>query len=206
MALNRFHHLDEKKQAMILDTAAQEFYMKGYTSASINRIFQSAGISKGAGYYYFQDKEDLYVTVAEHFFLALNLEEQWQERLPIRTPRDFWIAVLTLTMEPFLENLETPWRLGVLKTIPVGGGGRLEPLLQRGQNLVKRVFAEGQKIGAVRDDLPLSLMYQLFHALNDTVDEWIVSNLDHIDDDEIRFVIAETVGGMEAIFSPRSKQ
>ena len=63
MPTKRFHNLDPDKRAAFLEAAAEEFATHGYTGASLNRIIERAGTSKGAMYYYFEDKADLYATV-----------------------------------------------------------------------------------------------------------------------------------------------
>jgi AcrR family transcriptional regulator len=58
----RFKRLDAEKKHAILEAAAEEFADKGFEGASTNRIIENAGMSKGAFYYYFDDKADLYAT------------------------------------------------------------------------------------------------------------------------------------------------
>jgi len=60
--LPRFQNLDETRRRAILAAAAEEFGERGFAQASYNRIIERAGISKGAMYYYFADKDDLYRT------------------------------------------------------------------------------------------------------------------------------------------------
>ena len=59
----RFDKLPPERQATILDAATVEFATAGYENASLNRIIERAELSKGATYYYFDGKEDLYLTV-----------------------------------------------------------------------------------------------------------------------------------------------
>lgn len=60
-----FRNLDENQQYHILTTAMEEFSKHGYKAASTNRIVNAAGISKGLLYYYFENKETLYLNSAE---------------------------------------------------------------------------------------------------------------------------------------------
>ncbi|MEZ4461946.1 MAG: TetR/AcrR family transcriptional regulator [bacterium] len=48
-----------------MEIAAEEFSLKGFDGASFNRIIERAGLSKGAAYYYFDDKADLFDTVIQ---------------------------------------------------------------------------------------------------------------------------------------------
>ena len=65
MPLPRFEKLEPKRQDGILNAARKEFAAHGFDGASYNRIIELAGISKGAMYYYFADKDDLFRTVID---------------------------------------------------------------------------------------------------------------------------------------------
>lgn len=54
------------KATQILKGAMQEFLKQGYTGTSMDKIAQAAGVSKQTLYSYFQDKESLFLALAEH--------------------------------------------------------------------------------------------------------------------------------------------
>lgn len=64
MVRPRFAKLSPQQQQAILGVALDEFAAHGFHGASLNRVIQAAGISKGSMYYYFDDKDDLYAYVA----------------------------------------------------------------------------------------------------------------------------------------------
>lgn len=49
----------------LLQAAEKIFALEGYTNASMDRIAEEAGFSKGTIYLYFKDKEELFVSVLE---------------------------------------------------------------------------------------------------------------------------------------------
>lgn len=51
---------------MIFDAAARVFAEEGYHFARISKVCQAAGISNGALYKYFRNKEDLFFSVLDH--------------------------------------------------------------------------------------------------------------------------------------------
>lgn len=55
----QFAEIRETKKKRIMDTALEMFANEGYHSASISKIAQKAGISKGLMYNYFASKESL---------------------------------------------------------------------------------------------------------------------------------------------------
>ncbi len=50
---------DRETRNKLLDSAKQEFLDKGYTKASLRTICKNAGVTTGALYFFFEDKEDL---------------------------------------------------------------------------------------------------------------------------------------------------
>lgn len=58
-----FDKLSEEKRNKILDAAITEFSDYGYNSANINKIAQNAGVSIGSMYKYFNNKQDLYLSI-----------------------------------------------------------------------------------------------------------------------------------------------
>lgn len=61
--LNTFKKLPETKQKFILDAATEVFAKNGFYRANVATICEKAGISNGALYKYFKNKEDLFNSV-----------------------------------------------------------------------------------------------------------------------------------------------
>jgi AcrR family transcriptional regulator len=53
-------------RGVILDTAAKLFSQQGYKGVSIRDIAQACGLTNAALYYYFKNKEELYLAVMEY--------------------------------------------------------------------------------------------------------------------------------------------
>ena len=60
------------KRETILSVALTEFSRNDFENASINMIIKEAKTSKGNFYYYFNNKEELYLTL---------LKEAWQKKM-----------------------------------------------------------------------------------------------------------------------------
>jgi AcrR family transcriptional regulator len=54
-----------EKREELLEAALNEFTIKSYEEASLNKIIKNAGISKGTFYYHFTDKQALYLYLLE---------------------------------------------------------------------------------------------------------------------------------------------
>ncbi len=56
---------DKKTRERLLESARQEFTAKGYLKASLRKICADAGVTTGALYFFFKDKEDLFASIVE---------------------------------------------------------------------------------------------------------------------------------------------
>jgi AcrR family transcriptional regulator len=88
----RFLKLLPEKQRRILDAAIREFADKGYAGASMNRVVEDAGISKGALFQYFGSKASLFMYVYRKAFDLV--------KMTLRTVRD------KTRQEDFFDRLE----------------------------------------------------------------------------------------------------
>lgn len=183
----RYAKLPSARRDRILESAAREFSAHGYGGASLNRILESAGLSKGAAYYYFDDKADLFLTVVRHY---------GQELMAIIAPRlgdvsrhtsqdSFWSVVEDVYRLQYREAAERPWVFGVLKAaakLPEGATARSELGEYLGQvmGFLSEFLRAGQSVGAVRTDLPLELLAALLMAVDEAHDQWLIKNIAEI--------------------------
>src|SRR5947208_1146512 len=58
-------HQSESTRAALLATARSLFARRGYPDVSVDEIVQAAGLTKGALYHHYQDKEGLFHGVVE---------------------------------------------------------------------------------------------------------------------------------------------
>lgn len=66
MPKQTFFNLSEDKRKYIIEIALEEFAQLEYKSASLSRIVEKAGISKGSMYQYFENKKDLYLYLLDY--------------------------------------------------------------------------------------------------------------------------------------------
>lgn len=57
---------DRKTKKKLFASAKTEFMEKGYSNASLRKICANAGVTTGALYFFFKDKEDLFRTIVEN--------------------------------------------------------------------------------------------------------------------------------------------
>lgn len=66
--------MDNNKETKerLIESARAEFSEKGYTKASLRKICADAGVTTGALYFFFKDKEDLFAAIVEQPFDELK--------------------------------------------------------------------------------------------------------------------------------------
>lgn len=72
--MSRSDKLDNNKETKerLIESARAEFSEKGYTKASLRKICADAGVTTGALYFFFKDKEDLFAAIVEQPFNELK--------------------------------------------------------------------------------------------------------------------------------------
>lgn len=85
----------------LLDAAERVFFDKGFSQTSLMDIAEAAGLSRGAIYWHFKNKSDLFEAMADRIRLPLeNLTDACadeKEPNPLGKLRDFWVQVLKET-------------------------------------------------------------------------------------------------------------
>lgn len=173
----RFKRLDSNKRDVILDAAEREFAAHGFARASYNRVIEQASVSKGAMYYYFDDKADLYVTVLRRAFegvfaIISNVE-------PAADASGFWRTCDSM-MDRIGEHLaRDPARAQTLRGLMQSLGEappHVREALTDARGPARRVIEAGQRTGAIRDDLPADMLTTMVLGLGETMDAWIATH------------------------------
>lgn len=183
----RFAKLPPERRRAILDVAADELAAHGFQGASYNRIIERAGLSKGVAYYYFDGKEDLYLTVLED---ALGGLIAAVPPLPeVADAEAFWAALdeVFFRIMAYLEQHPREARLArgylAARSVP-----QLAESLARLEAGITRwfdgVLARGQAVGAVRTDLPRDLLAAVALGAGEAGDVWMLSHWDSLDETE----------------------
>lgn len=177
MPLERFYNLPEDKRTRILDAARAEFAAHG-GDASYNRIIAAAGISKGAMYYYFSDRDDLFgEVIAQAFARMLTMLG------PVEEPSSaeaFWAtfddvitrATMMITVDPELTAL------GKAFYQSAAGDRAYQRVKQRFVELVERALEVGQGVGAIRTDVPTDMLVAALTSMGFGVDAWFAERMD----------------------------
>ncbi len=175
MALDRFYRLRPERQAQLLGTAAEAFAEGGYDGTSFNKLLERLGFSKSQAYYYFADKADLFATACascyERFYEQVG-------KLPLPdTAGAFWQYVLEVNRVGFRFYDENPMaaRLALAAATSALRDELLRAGVRRARSTEQRYrdwLELGQRLGAVRTDLPNDLLLPLCVQTTTSLDVW----------------------------------
>lgn len=169
MPLARFETLDESLKTRILDVSKQVFATHGYESASYNKIIQKIGISKGSMYYYFENKEDLFITcfIDEARSKGTTIFEP-NEFSKVIDHDEFWESIEDLSLKWWRDVLQHPHLMSLIHQ--AASLGSEHPIVHKlnsaceGLNEYNDLIAildHGVGIGAIRSDVPLDVLIRM---------------------------------------------
>ncbi len=208
MPFSRFEKLDPEKRERLLDIAAREFATHGFADASINRILEQAQMSKGATYYYFEDKMDLFCTVVR-YAIDYSQVPHFEVDLATLSADSFWPTFAELHRLPLLSTFERPWLFTVISVaaqVPPSLMERepLASLARQIRTLVMRLIQRGQELGVIRTDVPEELLFAWLHALDHASDAWLMDHWEHLDRADLARVSDQTVAAMSKAMAPEA--
>lgn len=203
MPLPRFLKLDPADRAPILDAATREFAEHGFEGASQNRIIEASGISKGAMYYYFADKADLYGTVVDR--AVAQMLEAIGPLDPFDDAPSFWAACEAYVERATMVAFGMPELARLAKHVYRNEAGVLDALAARAAAYVEQVLARGQRVGAVRTDVPLPLLTQASMGLLMALDRWFADNLSTTPPDELAALGPKSIELCRDLLSPKPR-
>jgi AcrR family transcriptional regulator len=184
----RFDKLEPARRAAILTVAAEEFAEHGFEAASYNRIIERSGLSKGAIYYYFDDKEDLYVTVLKDALERLVIHVD--DLSSARDADTFWREFTRWYRQSLVAFQQDPHAVALARSLvkAMGRGaahGVVAELRRFGLGWMQALVRHGQEVGAVRSDLPENLLPSVLMALEEGIDLWLGERIGSMDVAEI---------------------
>ena len=187
MPTPRIENLDTERIAHIMTIALKEFAEHNYHKSSFNRIIKNCGISKGTMYYYFENKQDLFMTLLN----ATTKEFQGlvgTETPAIGEPGQYWLEVnrllkglLTIlyskpTLGRFIQNFLTTES----RKTPNPTSGVVEAI----DEWLEDFILTGQLVGAVRRDLPIDLLAHMSWGIWETCSLWLQTAMEETDADQ----------------------
>ena len=211
MPYPRFEKLGEEKKQLIIGTALEEFGKRSFDQASLNQISKTAGLSAGALYYYFENKEDLFSSAIQHAFEKF-LSRVGDVRERFRTG-DYWGEIERLVLTRLRLTLEEPDSMAMLDRLlgieASEQSAQVERLFkEQAREYLRNIFNIGVEQGEIREDLPEDYLFNVQLQLAFIMHQWIARNWDYFDQhspesEEVRTFVHKAIGLTRAALQPQ---
>lgn len=208
MARKRFEQLPQERQAKILEVAARRFAENGFQGTSYNHLLAEAGLGKSVAYYYFADKQDLFLTVVQacyqRFFASVG------DLPPPTSADDFWLLIAGMTKRGMRFMRSDPMSAALMQcfvreqqTLGVLASSSLHDSVEEYYTKLIRL---GRKLGAVRTDLPDQLLLDVSRALSSAFDRWFVGHGQSLSDTQMDKLATQFTDLTRRALEPRVAQ
>jgi AcrR family transcriptional regulator len=162
----------------------EEFASHGYEQASYNRIIERAGVSKGAMYYYFDDKEDLFTTVIRT--VTDHLLREFSDFPAPETPEELWTALRDFMTRALGFMREHPVTVGVMKSaLALEASGSANAAVRDVKRMYRQwaeaFISQAQALGAIRSDMPYDLLVAVAIAVATSGDMWVAEHFEELE-------------------------
>jgi len=145
-----------RTRGLLLQAAFEEMYRSGFRSADLDAILATAGVTKGALYYHFSDKEALGYAVLDEV-MSSDLHQKWVQ--PLRNAKDPIDALVRIVQSESLKREDVRRGCPLLNLsqemsgLDEGFRRRTARLFRDWHDAVAGALREGQKRGLVRNDI-----------------------------------------------------
>jgi AcrR family transcriptional regulator len=184
----------ELTRQQLLDAAEHLFSEKGVSNTSLNEIAAAAGVTRGAIYWHFANKVDLFD--AMHARVALPLEEMELEILrqpnPITALRDYWTRAILRLMECDQSRRVVDILLRKCEYVQDFETASSRTLQWRASSreLMSRAFAEAERKNLLAQGLtPEIATFSAYSMITGLIYTWLSQNSSANMRDEIKTVL-----------------
>lgn len=160
----------------ILDAAELVFLERGVSRSSLEHIAQRAGVTRGAIYWHFKDKSDLFAAMLDRVRLPMSeIAEAYRQGTGRRDPLGMLRELCMLALAK-LDESETYRNVYSILTNRCEFAGEVNPAFERqleidNENLLKveNDFREAQSLGQLKPDVEPRIatlaLYSLMHGI-----------------------------------------
>jgi TetR/AcrR family transcriptional repressor of nem operon len=140
----------------LLGAAFEEIYRSGFRSSDVDAILAAAGVTKGALYYHFDNKEALGYAVVDEV-IASNLHQKWVQ--PLRNAKDPLDILVRIIQSESLKREDIQRGCPLLNLsqemsgIDEGFRKRTAKVYKEWHDAIAQALRDGQKRGVVRSDI-----------------------------------------------------
>jgi AcrR family transcriptional regulator len=155
----------EQRKMQILECAKKIFSARGYYQTQISDIQHAAGVARGTIYQYFKNKDDIFSTLLENFYLdwknVLTRKPEQSSELYNSGYGVFWFKIKK-TFDFFADN---PDYCKILLRVGLGIGDNFDRIISRFDKqmveLINEYLNSGIKLGRVKKEIDVELITNL---------------------------------------------
>jgi TetR/AcrR family transcriptional regulator, transcriptional repressor for nem operon len=146
----------ERTRGRLLRAAFQEMHRSGFRNADLDAILARAGVTKGALYYHFDDKEALGYAVVDEVMTS-DLHQKWVQ--PLRNAKNPIDVLVRIVQSESLKRQDIQRSCPLLNLsqemsgLDEGFRKRTGRLFRDWHDAIAEALREGQKRGMVRSDV-----------------------------------------------------
>jgi|SRR5690625_5156469 len=165
------------KYKQIIDAAVRVIAENGYHASQVAKIAKKAGVADGTIYLYFENKEDILVSVFKEkmgqFINRIQKETEQQSNAS-----DKLRALIQIHFEHLSEN----YHLAIVAQLELRQSKKdlrlkINQVLKPYLDIIDQIIEEGMTENFFRKDLQLALVRQMiFGTLDETVTTWVMQN------------------------------
>lgn len=201
----RYEKLPPERRQAIMEAAAKELASSGYDGASLNRILEQANLSKGAAYYYFDNKDDLIATMFRHIWELLTARIDFH--IKDISKENYWAVIRSMTDEFMSSAKEETWLLSAAKAIwglprEARTQGPLGEAFSEMEGWMAALLGRGQELGVVRADIPTGLLLAMALGMDEAADRWVLDHFDELGQEEMARIWKIIIQMWQRLLSP----
>lgn len=169
---------EENRQA-ILSAAKTVFSEKGYHNSSISDILRQTDFSRGTFYLYFQDKEEIFETLAEILFNEMLKDITRINISGTHNKLNFKLILENVLSNLFITLHKHSELVKIFLNSPTGIDKKFDKIVQkyidRLTNSIKTTIVMGKNFGIFRTENPDLTTHLVFGGLKEIVYQWLVT-------------------------------
>jgi TetR/AcrR family acrAB operon transcriptional repressor len=170
-------------RSVILDAAEQVFFERGVSQTSLTQIASHAGLTRGAIYWHFSGKGDLFMAMHERAYLPQRMFLESQKLLDDERPLQALERTMRESMRRFAkdERAKRVYSILVLRCEYVGEMESVMCAHREGedhmQDVIHAVFTKARAIGELHADIdPRTASNVCVGAMTGILTEWLRRN------------------------------
>lgn len=165
MPTENFYKLDSSKRQKIIDAMKKEFSRVPFHEASVNRIVEEAGISKGSFWVYFQSKEEAIEYLIESH---LAKERKKSKEIFLKNKGDLFASYIDFfdyLAKNKINQIEKDLMVNIFKNLITNQDKCIHK--EPGDNLIKEIknIVNTNNLNLIEDDDLIGLMKMLNYVM-----------------------------------------